>query len=183
MDVDPYWAERLQSWLHAHPEIRQELLLGSAVSERAYRQGADRPRRGRRRAPCNLPDRRSADRIKSLERFLYRQGRGFSGPAKLRRNRDRPRRSPGPGGPVREAPRQERRASGRERCPDRSAVRRTAVSAATRSRSAAARQAQAATPAREPPEAVDRRRGPRLRRPIDAAIAAIHPPAPHAPRR
>ncbi len=41
---------RLQSRLHPHPEIGQELLRGGAASQRAHRQGPDRPHRaGRRR--------------------------------------------------------------------------------------------------------------------------------------
>ena len=41
---------RLQSRLHPHPEIGQELLRGGAAAERANRQGTDRPyRAGRRR--------------------------------------------------------------------------------------------------------------------------------------
>src|SRR5438132_750869 len=41
---------RLQSRLHAHPQIRQELLRGGAAAQRAHRQGTHRPHRaGRRR--------------------------------------------------------------------------------------------------------------------------------------
>ena len=36
---------RLQSWLHAHSEIGQELLRGGAAPERAHRQGANRAHR------------------------------------------------------------------------------------------------------------------------------------------
>ena len=51
---------RLQSRLHPHPEIGQELLRGGAAAERAHRQGADREHRaGRRRHGGRRQSRRS----------------------------------------------------------------------------------------------------------------------------